>query len=113
MTLKTTRRALLAGVTALGLTATLAGPVFAQDVKITFQVDSTPLTVAIATQLIADFEASNPGIKVELETRPQGADGDNLVKTRLLLQFRVAIPGAQPDPDTGRPHQRAVAGQRP
>ena len=36
------------------------------------------------TQAVAEaFHAKNPDISVEVETRPQGAEGDNVVKTRL------------------------------
>jgi raffinose/stachyose/melibiose transport system substrate-binding protein len=36
------------------------------------------------TQAVAEaFHAKNPDINVEVETRPQGAEGDNVVKTRL------------------------------
>ena len=52
-------------------------------VEISFLVDNTETTVAAAEALVAAFEKSNPDITVELETRPGGADGDNIVKTRL------------------------------
>ena len=36
------------------------------------------------TQAVAEaFHAKNPDINVDVETRPQGAEGDNVVKTRL------------------------------
>jgi raffinose/stachyose/melibiose transport system substrate-binding protein len=36
------------------------------------------------TQAVAEaFHAKNPDITVDVETRPQGAEGDNVVKTRL------------------------------
>jgi raffinose/stachyose/melibiose transport system substrate-binding protein len=46
-------------------------------------VDNAPDNLQSATQLAKDFEAKNPKIKVSVETRPGGADGDNLIKTRL------------------------------
>jgi raffinose/stachyose/melibiose transport system substrate-binding protein len=52
-------------------------------VTISFLVDNTETTVNAAQGLIDAFEAANPTITVELETRPGGADGDNVVKTRL------------------------------
>lgn len=55
----------------------------AEVVTITYLVDDNPTNVASAENQVAAFEAANPGIKVELETRPGGGDGDNLVKTRL------------------------------
>ncbi len=83
MAFLTTRRTLIAAAAALTLGTALSGPVLAQDVTISYMVDNAPNTVAVAEQMIKDFEAANPGIKVELETRPGGADGDNIIKTRL------------------------------
>ena len=75
-----TRRALAAGA-ALGLLC-LGTPAFADD-SITFLVDNNPATVKMAEGLAADFSAKNPGIKIEVATRPGGTEGDNLVKTKL------------------------------
>ena len=46
-------------------------------------MDNGDATVATAEALVEAFEAENPDITIEVETRPQGADGDNVVKTRL------------------------------
>lgn len=51
--------------------------------NITVLVDNAPATVNAMNTLAADFMAKNPDIKVEVEMRPGGAEGDNLVKTRL------------------------------
>ncbi|HEY8577256.1 MAG TPA: extracellular solute-binding protein [Devosia sp.] len=68
-----------------GLAAALLPHVaIAQDqVSITYLADNQPSTVASAEALIAAFEAANPDVNVELETRPAGGEGDNLIKTRL------------------------------
>jgi len=50
---------------------------------ITWLVDNTENTTSYAQRLADDFHAANPNIKVEIETRPQGGDGDNIVKTKL------------------------------
>lgn len=50
---------------------------------ITWLVDNTENTITYAEKLAEDFNAANPDIKVEIETRPQGGDGDNIVKTKL------------------------------
>jgi raffinose/stachyose/melibiose transport system substrate-binding protein len=50
---------------------------------ITLQVDNSANTVNLAKGLIADFERQNPKINVKLDPRVGGADGDNVVKTRL------------------------------
>ena len=55
----------------------------AETVTLTYLVDTTEVTVARAEGLAKAFTAKNPNIKIELETRPQGAEGDNIVKTRL------------------------------
>jgi raffinose/stachyose/melibiose transport system substrate-binding protein len=86
MELKTTRRALLATAAAAALWVTSAAPGFAQDVTLSFLVDNAPNTVAWANQLVADYQALNPNVKIELEQRPGGADGDNIIKTRLATQ---------------------------
>ncbi|MBI4921946.1 MAG: carbohydrate ABC transporter substrate-binding protein [Devosia nanyangense] len=83
MTLRTTRRVLIATAAGLALTTALSAPAYAEDVTLSYLVDNAPSTVAVAEQMIKDFEAANPGIKIELETRPGGGDGDNIVKTRL------------------------------
>lgn len=54
-----------------------------EKVTITLLTDNIQDSVTTAKALIAAFEAANPNIKVEHETRPQGAEGDNFVKTRL------------------------------
>ncbi|MEO6012213.1 MAG: extracellular solute-binding protein [Devosia sp.] len=83
MTFLMNRRTLVATAAALALTTALSVPAYAEDVTISYMVDNAPNAVALAEQMIKDFEAANPGIKIELETRPGGADGDNIVKTRL------------------------------
>ncbi|WP_037671081.1 ABC transporter substrate-binding protein [Streptomyces griseus] len=50
---------------------------------IKLMVDNAPDNLQAAKQLAKDFQAQNPKIRVSVETRPGGADGDNLIKTRL------------------------------
>ena len=52
-------------------------------VTLSFLTDNQQETVKIAERLAADFTARNPDITVDVETRPQGTEGDNIVKTRL------------------------------
>ena len=52
-------------------------------VTITYLADNAEATAATAKPLIAAFEKANPDITVKFDTKPQGTDGDNLVKTRL------------------------------
>lgn len=53
------------------------------SVEIDFLVDNSADTTAAAEALIEAFSTEHPDIEVNLETRPGGADGDNIVKTRL------------------------------
>jgi len=46
-------------------------------------VDNGPSTVKAAEAITAAFEKANPGVTVKYQTRPQGTEGDNLVKTKL------------------------------
>lgn len=87
---RTPRRSLVAiGAGGLALSLALAGCSAGGsdsgdgETSLTFLTDNTEATVATAEALAEAFEADNPGITIEVETRPQGADGDNVVKTRL------------------------------
>lgn len=50
---------------------------------VSFLVDNADQTVKAANSVAAAFQAANPNIKISVQTRPQGSDGDNVVKTRL------------------------------
>lgn len=63
--------------------AALSGHAVAQDVTLTMLTDVAPEVLARAEALVQDFEAANPDISIEIETKPGGTEGDNLVKTRL------------------------------
>jgi len=54
-----------------------------EPVAISVLFDNGPTTVAFAEALVKAFEAEYPYIDVELELRPGGDEGDNLVKTKL------------------------------
>ncbi|MEQ1769204.1 MAG: extracellular solute-binding protein [Devosia sp.] len=82
MILKLTRRVAVTGAAALLFTTALVGAGQAQT-QLTFLVDNADASVAWAEQLVTDFEALNPDIKISIETRPGGTDGDNIIKTRL------------------------------
>ncbi|HUR03847.1 MAG TPA: extracellular solute-binding protein [Nonomuraea sp.] len=53
------------------------------SVTISFLYDNNEATVNGAKAVVQAFEAANPKIKIETETRPAGTEGDNIVKTRL------------------------------
>jgi raffinose/stachyose/melibiose transport system substrate-binding protein len=50
---------------------------------ITLLTGNSDTDVASAKAVIDAFQAANPNITVKSDTRPQGSEGDNLVKTRL------------------------------
>jgi raffinose/stachyose/melibiose transport system substrate-binding protein len=54
-----------------------------EPVTLTFYEYSEDAMVAAAEGLAADFMALNPHVTIDVETRPGGTEGDNLVKTRL------------------------------
>jgi raffinose/stachyose/melibiose transport system substrate-binding protein len=83
MTFATTRRTLLAASAGVALGFGFALAANAQQVTITYLVDNGPDTIATTEQQVADFESANPDINIEWESRPGGAEGDNIVKTRL------------------------------
>ncbi len=77
--------ALLVGAAALtGCSAgSLGGSDSSSGKTITFLSPNDDASVASGKAVIAAFEKANPGVKVKMEQRPGGADGDNLIKTRL------------------------------
>ncbi|WP_210480178.1 ABC transporter substrate-binding protein [Naasia sp. SYSU D00948] len=87
------RRSMLAfGASGIALTLTLAGcsgggggSGEGEDGNVTLSIliPSDEATVTTFDALIEEFEKQNPDITVETETRPGGAEGDNIVKTRL------------------------------
>jgi len=80
---------LLAAATCLALSACSAGSLGSSDddeggaVTLTFLVDTTDASLKPAERVAKDFTAKNPDIIVKVETRPEGSEGDNLIKTRL------------------------------
>ncbi|WP_432491469.1 ABC transporter substrate-binding protein [Kineococcus auxinigenes] len=89
-----TRSRALSGLAALALaplalTACSAGSLGSSSgdegggTTITWLTGSDETAQATATSIVEAFEAANPDIQVELDGRPAGGEGDNLVKTRL------------------------------
>ncbi|WP_256222255.1 ABC transporter substrate-binding protein [Paenibacillus sp. OK076] len=54
-----------------------------EQVTLTLLVDNSQDAVNQANAYISAFQKLNSDIKIELETRPNGSEGDNTVKTRL------------------------------
>jgi raffinose/stachyose/melibiose transport system substrate-binding protein len=55
-------------------------------VSLSFLVDNSEQSLKPAQALASAFHAKNPDITINVQTRPQGADGDNVVKTRLATK---------------------------
>jgi raffinose/stachyose/melibiose transport system substrate-binding protein len=81
--------ALAAVLTLAPLTACSAGSLGSSDedaaggTTITWLTGTDETAQATAQAIVDAFEDANPDITVELDGRPAGAEGDNLVKTRL------------------------------
>lgn len=53
------------------------------DTVLSVLIDSNPETIAAMDALTKAYTAAHPDVTFDIEQRPGGADGDNLVKTRL------------------------------
>jgi raffinose/stachyose/melibiose transport system substrate-binding protein len=74
----------VAGSAIMGLALSTVSPAqAASTTTITWLSDSDATAVKIEKAVIAAFQKANPTIKVTLHTRPGGAEGDNIVKTKL------------------------------
>ena len=52
-------------------------------VALTFLVDNGEGSTKLAEGLVKDYTAKNPNVSINIESRPAGGEGDNLIKTRL------------------------------
>ena len=97
--------------------ASLAPAAVAQDaepVTLTWYIDDNNVTADRLQGLVDAYTAINPNVTFEIETRPGGTDGDNLVKTRLATGEMTDIfyynsgsllQALNPDRDPGRPER--------
>ena len=53
------------------------------ETTLSVTIDGNAETIATMEALTAAYTAAHPDVTFEIENRPGGADGDNLVKTRL------------------------------
>jgi len=81
MTKLTTRNILMLGATLVGFGLMAQGAL--ADTTLTVSSDNNAETVKALAALTKAYIAKHPDIKFELDNRPGGAEGDNLVKTRL------------------------------
>ncbi len=54
-----------------------------EDVTLSLLIDNTETTVLLTEGLTTAFSELHPNVSFDVEERPGGADGDNIVKTRL------------------------------
>jgi raffinose/stachyose/melibiose transport system substrate-binding protein len=69
--------------TALAVLVALSAGAARADTSLSFLIDNGADTAAMANALVKAYEAKNPGVHIDIETRPGGSEGDNIIKTRL------------------------------
>ncbi|MFJ3673306.1 ABC transporter substrate-binding protein [Streptomyces sp. NPDC090106] len=77
---------LTASALASGLLAGCASPSGSSDSdgsSLSFLIGNDASEMAMAKSEVAAFEAANPDITIDIQTRPAGTEGDNAVKTKL------------------------------
>lgn len=66
--------------------------VYAQDsVTLTYLVDESQNSQDMARALVEAYTAQNPNVTINIESRPGGTEGDNIVKTRLATDDMTDI----------------------
>src|SRR4051794_39736077 len=74
----------LAGLALVGCSAGGGGTGTADAASITFLAGGNdPEAIKTAKDLVAGSEKKYPKIKIKVNTRPAGTDGDNIIKTKL------------------------------
>jgi raffinose/stachyose/melibiose transport system substrate-binding protein len=73
----------LMGASTLGLLLSANGVSAQQSGNLTFLIDNGPQSVAVAEAWVAAYTEQNPDVSIDIEVRPGGGEGDNIVKTRL------------------------------
>ena len=76
---------ILAAVIPVALVVGVVTPVAssAADTEVSVLIDNGSSNQAVFAALVAAYQKANPTVKVTVNLRPGGADGDNLVKTKL------------------------------
>ena len=69
--------------TALALALLLLTGAAHGGTTLTVLVDNNPMSVNGVNALIEAYTAKNPGVSFDIEYRPGGSEGDNIIKTRL------------------------------
>lgn len=73
----------LMGASTLGLMMAANAVQAQQSGYLSFLIDNGPQSVAVAEAWVAAYTEANPDVTIDIEVRPGGGEGDNIVKTRL------------------------------
>lgn len=78
-----TKNIALMGASVLGMLLTASAVQAQQSGNLQFLIDNGPQSVAVAEAWVAAYTEQNPDVTIDIEVRPGGGEGDNIVKTRL------------------------------
>lgn len=78
-----TKRFRVIFATVSALAALIAASPSQAETKLSFLIDNSPDTVAAAEALVTAYEKKAPDVSIDIEQRPGGGEGDNIIKTRL------------------------------
>ncbi|HEX8048048.1 ABC transporter substrate-binding protein [Rhizobium sp.] len=78
-----TKRFRVIFATVSALAALIAASPSQAETKLSFLIDNSPDTVAAAEALVTAYEKKTPDVSIDIEQRPGGGEGDNIIKTRL------------------------------
>lgn len=78
-----TRLFALMSASTLGLLMSANAVTAQQSGYLSFLVDNGPQSIAVAEAWAAAYTEKNPDVTIDIEVRPGGGEGDNIVKTRL------------------------------
>ena len=81
----------LTGASMLGLMMTANAVNAQQSGYLSFLIDNGPQSVAVAEAWVAAYTAKNPDVSIDIEVRPGGGEGDNIVKTRLATSSMADV----------------------
>ena len=78
-----TKLVALMGASTLGMMLSASAVSAQQSGYLSFLIDNGPQSVAVAEAWVAAYTEQNPDVTIDIEVRPGGGEGDNIVKTRL------------------------------
>lgn len=78
------RKAFILGLVVVLIAIPVASTAMAQNtITLTYLVDESQANSSMATALAEAYMAQHPNVEIQVELRPGGTEGDNVVKTRL------------------------------